>query len=470
MPICAIGRTAIYPQSIRARSVRRALAGMHTLLWSAVVAVPADPDFARHPIGDAILVRGGHAVVRAIEAHFLNAIVAFDARGFLDARSHVFGHFTEDGDFTLEDLFRRASLHVAGDVVHETLLGALVPDSFPQGTRSIEVLGANLAEEGDSSASEFTMDLVQVGAPVLEGNRLNRAQVVRARTLVVKGHVPITLEIGNTVSAAGAVNRELLVVDANTMAVSVRVGEEARLEDGIGGRLNAGDHVGRVEGCLFDLGEVVPCILVELEDTNLTKRELLLWPDVGQVKDVDLLLLPQLLGFFGRHGLPRNGPRRVFLALNGVEQVFLGEVWRIICGFFLSDELGALIGLHVHLCVDPIARLVDKLHGVPAVAVHEAVALGNPAVAHQNHDLVDRLRVLGEVIPEHGGIIGTAQVGGWVSLLGVDEVRELGWIAQEEDGSVVGHHVPIAFFCAELDAEASRITSQIVGTGLATDG
>ena len=469
MPVCTIGRTAIYPQSFRALSVRGALAGMHALLWSAVVAVPADPDFARHPVGDAILVRGRHAVVRAVEAHFPDAIVAFDARGFLDACGHIFGHFPEDGDFALEDLFGCASLHVAGNVVHETLLGALVPDSFPQGTGSVEVLGANLAQEGDSSAGEFTMDLVEVGAPVFEGDGLDGAQIVRAGSLVVEGHVPITLEIGNAVSAASAVNGELLVVDTNTMAVSVRVGEEARLEDGIGRRLNAGDHVCRVEGGLFDLGEVVPCILVQLEDTNLTKRELLLWPDVGQVEDVDLLLLPQFFGFFGRHGLPGDGPRRVFLALDGVVQVFLGEVRGVVCGVFLSDELGALVGFHVHLCVNPIARLVDKLHGVPAVAVHEAVTLRNPTVAHQNHDLVNRLGVLGEVIPEHGRIISTAQMGGGMSLLGVDEVRELGWIAQEEDGSVVGHHVPIAFFCAELDAEASRIASQVVGTGLATN-
>lgn len=41
-------------------------------------------------------------------------------------------------------------------------------------------------------------------------------------------------------------------------------------------------------------------------------------------------------------------------------------------------------------------------------------------------DLVDRLWVLAEVIPEHGGIVSPVEVSGGVTLLSVDEVRELG--------------------------------------------
>lgn len=57
-----------------------------------------------------------------------------------------------------------------------------------------------------------------------------------------------------------------------------------------------------------------------------------------------------------------------------------------------------------------------------------------------------------------------------MAFLSVDEVRELGWVTQKEDGSVVGDHIPIALVGPELDAEASRIASAVVGTGLATDG
>ena len=52
----------------------------------------------------------------------------------------------------------------------------------------------------------------------------------------------------------------------------------------------------------------------------------------------------------------------------------------------------------------------------------------------------------------------------------MDEVRELGGIAQEEDGSVVCYHVPVALFCSKLDRETSRVSGTVGGAGFATDG
>lgn len=124
----------------------------------------------------------------------------------------------------------------------------------------------------------------------------------------------------------------------------------------------------------------------------------------------------------------------------------------------------------MHLSIDPIARLVDELHCVTGVTVHVTIAIRNAAVAHQDQDLVNGLGVLRQIIPEHGRVIGTTQMSGGIPFLCVDEVWELGWVAEEEDWSIVRHHVPIAFLSAELDAEASRIASTVVRTRLATDG
>ena len=77
--------------------------------------------------------------------------------------------------------------------------------------------------------------------------------------------------------------------------------------------------MGGIESCLFDFSEVISCVLVKLEDTDFAERELLLWPDVGQVEDVDLLLLPQIFSFLGRHSLPGDGPGGVVLLLDGFE-------------------------------------------------------------------------------------------------------------------------------------------------------
>jgi hypothetical protein len=62
------------------------------------------------------------------------------------------------------------------------------------------------------------------------------------------------------------------------------------------------------------------------------------------------------------------------------------------------------------------------------------------------------------------------KVGSRVTLLGVDEVRELRGVAEEEDGGVVGNHVPVAFVSPELDTEAARVAGQVRSTALAADG
>lgn len=61
------------------------------------------------------------------------------------------------------------------------------------------------------------------------------------------------------------------------------------------------------------------------------------------------------------------------------------------------------------------------------------------------------------------------EVGLGIALLGMDEVRELGGVAEEEDGRVVGDVVPVAFFGSEFDGESSRIAGQIVRATLAPD-
>jgi hypothetical protein len=73
---------------------------------------------------------------------------------------------------------------------------------------------------------------------------------------------------------------------------------------------------------------------------------------------------------------------------------------------------------------------------VASVAVHLAPAVRDTTVTHEDHNLVDRLRVLGKIVPEDSGVIRVCEVSLRMTLLSVDEVRELGWVAQEEDGGV----------------------------------
>ena len=62
------------------------------------------------------------------------------------------------------------------------------------------------------------------------------------------------------------------MVDAEPVAVGVAVGEEAALQHLVGRGPDARHEVGRVEGGLFDLGEVVVGVAVEHQLADLDQR------------------------------------------------------------------------------------------------------------------------------------------------------------------------------------------------------
>ena len=87
-----------------------------------------------------------------------------------------------------------------------------------------------------------------------------------------------------------------------------------------------------------------------------------------------------------------------------------------------------------------------------------------PAVAHQPGDLVGGLRRERPEVPLH---VVVAQVGVRQPLLGVDEVLELGRVADEEDRRVVADQVVVALFGVELDREAARVAHGVRAAELA---
>lgn len=437
---------------------------------SAIVSRHATSLVGVHAVGALVAAIVRHAVVGTVEAQTSNARVTLNAGSLLKARGDIIGNLAENGDLALDDLLAGAVAHVAGDVADHALAGALVEDALPQCARGVEVLGADFGQEADGVADEGAVHLVEVDAAVAEADGLDGAEVSGAAALVVEGHVAVALEVATAVRGAAGVGGELLVVGADAVTVGVGVGEEAGLEDGVGRGLDARRHVGGVESDLLDLGEVVLDVFIEEELSNLAQRELLLRPDVGQVEDVDLLLLPELLGLLRGHGLEADVPAGVVTSLNRIEQILLGVVRAVVGRVLLCDKRVALLALHVHLCVDPVAVLVDELESVAGVTVHLAPAVGDTAVTHKDHDLVDGLGVLRQVVPEVGRVVAVRKIGLGVALLGVNEVRELGRVAQEENGSVVGNHVPVALLSPELDGETTRVASKIGAAALTTNG
>ena len=73
----------------------------------------------------------------------------------------------------------------------------------------------------------------------------------------------------------------------------------------------------------------------------------------------------------------------------------------------------------------------------------------------------------GKIVPEHCGVF---QIGLRVSLLGVDEDRELGRVTEEENWGIVEHPVPVTLVGVELQSKSTGVTSTVGRSLLTTDG
>lgn len=348
--------------------------------------------------------------------------------------------------------------------MHKVLLLALLAaQNLPQPVRLLKVLVRDGDLLGEHGAGPLLVLLA--GLDGAEFQRAEGGRVVWVCAIVaVDGHGAVTLV--RVECAQRAVDGDLLVVYAQTVAVGVGIGEEAGLEDWVGRGLGAGDHVRGGEGGLLNLRKVVLGVLVEGDAAEFAEGDFTLRPDLGQVKDIPA----ELLGLFWAEDLHVAGPGRAFALVDGFEEVLgvpVGVLRGQLAGFLVVEGLVALVGLQVDLDVVEATVWLDPLVGVARVTVHVAVGVWGTTVTEQMHDLVDGFLMGGEVVPEHGGIL---QVGLGVPLLSVDKQRELGRVSDEEDWGVVEHPVPVALLGVELDGKATRITSAVGRALLSTHG
>jgi hypothetical protein len=182
------------------------------------------------------------------------------------------------------------------DIINEVILLPWRPaKNLPQRPRLHEVLVRDAELEVRRRARPGLLR-GREGAGLLQ--RAECRGVVGQRAGVsVHGHESVTLV--RVVHVKRSVDGDLLVVDAEAVALGVGVGEEAGLEDRVSGGFDAGHQVGWGEGDLFDFGEVVlglrgvsinmliseagrwDYIAVESEFADLSERDVFLGPDFG---------------------------------------------------------------------------------------------------------------------------------------------------------------------------------------------
>ena len=219
------------------------------------------------------------------------------------------------------------------------------------------------------------------------------------------------------------------------------------------------------ESNLLSLGVEVLWVPVEGELSDLLEWVVGVRPDLGDVVNVESVLG----GVSNWHHLNVKGPRWEVAVLDGVEKIGGREVLVLhshLGGLLGSEVLDSLIGLEVVLDPEGFTGGIDPLEGVRTVSIHVAITNGGSTVRHEDGDLVESLRRVGPEVPGHLSALNTSLR---VSLLRVNEIRELDWVLDEENWSVVSDDIVVSLFGVELDSETSWIPIAIVGSALASD-
>ena len=261
------------------------------------------------------------------------------------------------------------------------------------------------------------------------------------------------------------VDGQLPVVGANPIAVGIGVGESPGHEHAVGRQAHTRHQIGRVEGELFDLGEIIHRIPIEDEISHVDQGIVLVRPGFGQVEGV----VPVGFGLGEGHDLHLDVPDGIVAAFNGIKQVFalvVGVFTGHFLGLFVGEAVPALAGLKVILHPEGLALSVQPLEGVGAESILVAGGFRGAPIPHEVGHLVSGFRGAGPEVPL---CVGGPQARGTHALLGMDEVREFHAVTQEERGGVIAHDIEVAFLGVEPDGKPVHVPPGVGGALLAGD-
>ena len=134
---------------------------------------------------------------------------------------------------------------------------------------------------------------------------------------------------------------------------------------------------------------------------------------------------------------------------------------------FSGKVLDSLVGFEMIFDVMDFSLVVNPLEGMGGISIHESVSVWSSSIREQNSDL---MKSLWRVLPEVKDHVRVSQVGGWISLLAVDEIWEFHWVIDEEDWSIVSNHIVVALFGVEFDGESSWVSDGVRSSSLTGDG
>lgn len=204
----------------------------------------------------------------------------------------------------------------------------------------------------------------------------------------------------------------------------------------------------RREGRLFDLSKVVIGVAGENETSNGDERVVFVRDDLGDIKNVPLVAETINFGHNLNLEVPFDGLASV-QSLNEVTASIVRVGNKSSC-LFTGEVLDSLSSFEVKLNPEGLSVLVDPSECMGGIAVHVSESVGSSSVAHEDSHLVSRLRAQAPEVPMGSGVL---HVGAGALLLAVNKIGEFHGISDEEDGSVVSGHVPVALLRVELNSE-----------------
>ncbi len=252
------------------------------------------------------------------------------------------------------------------------------------------------------------------------------------------------------------VDRQLQVVGTDAVALGVRVRQGAALQHLVVGKIDAVDQHASTEGRLLGFREDVVRVFIEHHAARRQQRELVFRPALGVVQRVEVELGMLAVG----HDLDTEFPFRIVAAFDCLVEVARGVagVVGLDLGRLLRGEIAhALARLPVEADQVGHAFVVHQLVGVDAGTFHLAVVGRDAPWALDPCNHVQRFRVVRNEIVETPRFL---LVGHRVRLEGVDHVRELDCVADEEDLQVVADQVPVALDGFQFHRKAARVAGR----------
>ncbi len=261
---------------------------------------------------------------------------------------------------------------------------------------------------------------------------------------------------------------EIRPAQPRDLRVDVRV--DATGEQRIVAEVQPRHDVRRTERNLLRFREEVVGVAVQHHAADRRDGHELLRNELGRVEHVETE--------FRRVGLAEDLhaelPLRISAGLDRFPQVAAVKV-RIgagdLHGFIPRERVRARQRIPVELDELRVAGRVHEAKRVDAEALHHPVAARNRPVGHHPQQHVRAFRHQRNEVPERvvrGSRLRHPVVR--LGLNGVNDVRELHRILDEEHRDVVADQIPVAFVGVELDREAAHVARRIGGAAFARDG